>query len=161
LSHLDEAKQIPRKTTMKIIAPALVVICLLTVILFSYYDKKGTPPILVAGAIITCTQTVCKTQATSSACAQLTVAITGCLSSGINAAVCLAGVPALASVGYADVVCVVAALATVSPKTIARSPISKSASKSENKSGEIPDKTPNVQQQAIEWLRTQQVTVVP
>ena len=46
--------------------------------LFSYYDKKGTPPIVVANAIVTCSQTVCKSQATSPACAQLGAAVTGC-----------------------------------------------------------------------------------
>ena len=154
---------------MKIIASALVAICLLMLVLFSYYGKRGTPPIQVTSAIITCTQTVCETQATSPACTQLTVAITGCLSSGINAAVCLGGVPALASVGYADVVCVVAALAAAPPKPVAYHEISKSVDLPGNKSvgmpGNesvgIPDEIPDVQQQAIKWLRTQQVVVQP
>ena len=154
---------------MKIIASALVAICLLVLVLFSYYGRRGTPPIQVANAIITCAQTVCKAQATSPACAQLTVAITGCLSSGINAAVCLGGVPALASVGYADVVCVVATLASAPPKTIAYHEISKSVDLPGNKSVGIPgnesvgipDEILDVQQQAIKWLKTQQVVVNP
>jgi hypothetical protein len=140
---------------MKIIASAVVVMCLLIVVLFLHYGKKGTPPIQVANAIVTCTQTVCEAQATSPACTQLGAAVVGCLSSGINAAVCLAGLPALANVGYADVVCVVNALASAPSKTIAY------RTKSANKSGEILDETPNIQQQAIKWLSTQQVIVNP
>jgi hypothetical protein len=147
---------------MKIIVSVVVAVCLLmSVVLLSYYDRKGTPPIEVASAIISCAQTVCETQATSSICAQLSTAITGCLSSGLNAAVCLAGVPALMSVGYADMVCVVAALAAAPPKPIAYRETSKSVGISENKSGEILYEIPDVQQQAIKWLRTQQVVIKP
>ena len=135
--------------------------CLLVVILFSYYGKKGTPPIQVANAIITCTQTVCAAQATSPACAQLNVAVASCLSSGINATVCLAGIPALASVGYADVVCVVAALAAAPPKPIAVREVTKSVGNLENKSGKMFDEIPDVRQEAIEWLKTQRVIVNP
>ena len=146
---------------MKIIISTIVVVCLLMVILFSYYGKKGTPPIEVANAIITCAQTVCKAQATSPICTQLNVAVTGCLSSGMNAAVCLAGIPALASVGYADVVCVVAALAAAPPKPVATREVTKSIGNLENKSGKMFDETPDVQQQAVEWLKTQRVIINP
>lgn len=146
---------------MKIIFSAITVMCLLMVILFSYYGKKGTPPIQVANAIITCAQTVCTTQTTSPACTQLSVAVTSCLSSGINAAVCLAGIPALASVGYADVVCVVAALAAAPPKPVAVREITKYAGNPENKSGKMFDEIPDVRQEAIEWLKTQQVVINP
>ena len=146
---------------MKIVVSVVVAMCLLAIVLFSYYGRKGTPPIQVADAIVSCAKTVCEAKATSPICNQLTVAITGCLSSGINAAVCLAGVPALISVGYADVVCVVSALAAVPSRTIAYREISKSAGRSENKSGEILDETPDVQRQAIEWLKTQKVVITP
>ena len=146
---------------MKIVISVVVAMCLLAIVLFSYYGRKGTPPIQVADAIVSCAKTVCEAQATSPICAQLSAAITGCLSSGLNAAVCLAGVPALMSVGYADVVCVVSSLASTPPKTIAYRKIAKSAGRSENKSGEILDETPDVQRQAIEWLKTQRVVITP
>ncbi len=144
---------------MKIITSVIVVMCLLFIILMTYYGRKGVPPVQVANTVIACAQTVCNAQATSPACTQLGAAVVGCLSSGINAAVCLAGLPALANVGYADVVCVVNTLASVPSKTIAYQV--KSANKSENKSGEIPDEIPDIQQQAIKWLSTQKVIIHP
>jgi hypothetical protein len=146
---------------VKIIASVVVAMCLLAIVLFSYYGRKGTPPIQVANTIVACAKTVCENQDTIPICTQLTTAITGCLSSGINAAVCLAGVPALISVGYADMICVVAALAATPSKTIAYREISKSVDISGNKSSEFPDEIPNVQQQAIEWLKTQNVVITP
>ena len=137
---------------------------------FSYYSKKGVPPVQVASAIITCTQTVCGAQATSPACAQLTGAVTDCFSSGINPAVCLAGVPALASVGYADVFCVVTTLASKPQRPITYKGISKRAGKSDEKSFDLDDRfarmvvppsdgNPDIQQKAVEWLKTQKITV--
>lgn len=140
---------------------SVVMLSLAMTALFSYYDKKGTPPIVVANAIVTCSQTVCKAQATSPACAQLGAAVTGCLSSGIDAAVCLAGVPSLVSVGYADVACVVAALASAPPKTIAYREFSKSVGNPEDKSARILEEIPDVRQPAIEWLKTQRIIIVP
>lgn len=153
--------EITKKAAMKVIVSVAVAMCLVAIVLFTYYGRKGTPPIQVADAIVSCAKTVCETKATSPICAQLTTAITGCLSSGINAAVCLAGVPALVSVGYADVVCVVSALAAVPSKTIAYREISKSVDISGNKSAEVPYEMPDVQQQAIEWLKTQNVSIIP
>ena len=149
-----------RAFILKIGFPAIV-LSLAMLMLFSYYGKKGTPPIEVASTFIKCAQTVCESQATSPACSQLSAAVTGCLSSGINAAVCLAGVPSLMSVGYADVVCVVSALASAPPRTIANRTFSKSANKSGDDSVEFSDEIPDVRQQAIGWLKTQRIVVNP
>ena len=149
-----------RAFILKIGFPAIV-LSLAMLMLFSYYGKKGTPPIEVASTFIKCAQTVCESQATSPACSQLSAAVTGCLSSGINAAVCLAGVPSLMSVGYADVVCVVSALASTPPRTIADRKFSKSIGNPKDKSVEIPDEMPDVREQAIGWLKTQQIVIIP
>lgn len=145
---------------LKIGIPVFV-LSLVPIALFSYYTEEGVPPADVASTIITCARTVCTAQATSPACAQLSEAVTGCLSSGVNAAVCLAGVPSLVSVGYADVACVVAALASAPPKPIAYRTFSKSIDNPEDKSGESPEEIPDVRQQAIGWLKTQRIVVNP
>ena len=66
----------------------------------------------------------------------------GCLTSGGNVAICLAGIPALVSVGYADVACIVADLATPAAG-------SKYASLA----------TSDVQQKAADWLKSQRIVV--
>ena len=136
--------------------------------IFVYYTSQGKPPTEIAGAIITCTQTVCTSQATSPSCTQLNVAVTRCLTSA-NVYGCLAGVPALIGVGYADVVCIVATLAENPSKAIATRTISKPMTKSFNKSGRdldydsIPDEndldTSAIQNNASKWLKAQRVSV--
>lgn len=156
---------------IRIVFASLATLLLCLFMVFSYYNKRGVPPVQVASAIITCTQTVCGAQATSPACAQLTGAVTGCFSSGINPAVCLAGIPALASVGYADVFCVVTILASKPQEPIAYR-VSKKAGKLDEKSFDWDDRfarmvvppsdgSPDIQQKAVEWLKTQKVSVVP
>ena len=66
---------------------------------------KSPTPGQVANAIITCTETTCTAQPTSPACTKLEGDVMACLTSGGNVAVCLAGIPDLVSVGYADVAC--------------------------------------------------------
>ena len=62
----------------------------------------------------------------------------------------------------ADVVCVVAALASAPPKIAYRvSRKSKNKSFGIDNDEEILVRPPNVQQQAIDWLKTQQVVVIP
>ena len=99
-------------------------------------------PAQVANAIITCTETVCTTAPSNAACTQLEGAVMGCLTSGGNVAICLAGIPALVSVGYADVACIVADLATPAAG-------SKYASLA----------TSDVQQKAADWLKSQRIVV--
>jgi hypothetical protein len=101
---------------------------------------KSPTPGQVANAIITCTETTCTAQPTSPACTKLEGDVMACLTSGGNVAVCLAGIPDLVSVGYADVACIVADLASTSnlPKATA---------------------SPIAQQNAAAWLKTQRITV--
>ena len=101
---------------------------------------KAPTPGQVANAIITCTETTCTAQPTSLACTKLEGDVMACLTSGGNVAVCLAGIPDLVSVGYADVACIVADLASTSnlPKATA---------------------SPTAQQNAASWLKTQRITV--
>jgi len=101
---------------------------------------KTPTPGQVANAIITCTETVCTTQPSSAECTKLEGDIMSCLTSGGNVAVCLAGIPDLVSVGYADVVCIVADLASPSatPKLTASS---------------------TAQQNAAAWLKTQRIEI--
>jgi hypothetical protein len=111
--------------------------------MFHYGCAGKTPtPGEVTNAVITCTNTVCATSPMAAECSQLEAAVMGCVTSGGNLAVCLAGIPALVSVGYADVVCIVAALATPAPT-------GKYAAAA----------TPKVQVAAAEWLKAQRVTV--
>ena len=101
---------------------------------------KTPTPDQVANAIIDCTETVCTTQPSSAACTKLEGDVMSCVTSGGNVAVCLAGIPDLVSVGYADVVCIVADLANPSntPKLTA---------------------SPIAQQNAAAWLKIQRVVV--
>ena len=101
---------------------------------------KTPSPGQVANAIITCTETVCTTQPSSSECTKLEGDVVSCLASGGNVAVCLAGIPDLVSVGYADIVCIIADLAAPSstPKLTASF---------------------TVQQNAAAWLKTQRIDV--
>ena len=103
---------------------------------------KTPTPGQITNAIITCTETVCTAQATSPECAQLESAIMSCLVSDGNLATCLAGIPSLVGVGYADVVCIIAALES---PTIG----SKYASMV----------TTEVSKKATGWLKTQKITV--
>jgi hypothetical protein len=103
---------------------------------------KTPTPAQVADAIITCTETICTTSPSNAACTQLEGAVMGCLTSGGNVAICLAGIPSLVSVGYADVACIVAALATPA----AGSKYTALA-------------TPEVQKQAADWLASQRIVV--
>jgi hypothetical protein len=102
---------------------------------------KTPTPGQVANAIITCTETACTAQPTSTSCIKLEGDVMSCLTSGGNVAVCLAGLPDLVSVGYADVACIVADLAatTNTPKLTA---------------------SPTAQQNAAAWLKTQRITVL-
>jgi len=144
-----------KKTLVLSLVPILV--ALILVVIFAYYMSKGTPPLNIANTIITCTQTVCTSQATSSSCTQLNVAVTGCLTR-TNVAVCLAGVPSLIGVGYADVVCIVATL----EKTPSKALIEWAGSKSLNKSGEDFEARDDsaIQNNATKWLKEQRINVL-
>ena len=116
-------------------------IVLAAAILMSASCGGKTPtPGQVANAIITCTVTTCTAQPTSTLCTKLQGDIMACLVSGGNVAICLAGIPDLVGVGYADVACIVADLASTSnlPKLTA---------------------SPTAQQNAASWLKTQRITV--
>ena len=101
---------------------------------------KAPTPGQVANAIITCTETTCTAQPTSSECTKLEGDVMSCLTSGGNVEVCLAGIPDLVGVGYADVVCIIADLAV--PSNLSKITAS-----------------PTAQQNAAAWLKTQRVTV--
>ena len=118
----------------------LTVILIATVIALASCGGKTPTPGQVANAIITCTETTCTAQPTSPACTKLEGDVMACLTSGGNVAVCLAGIPDLVSVGYADVACIVADLAATSnlPKATA---------------------SPTAQQNAAAWLKDQRITV--
>ncbi len=129
---------------MKRLLNFLSIIILATFILTPITSCGGhsPTPAQVAGAIITCTETICTTSPSNTACTQLEGAVMGCLTSGGNVAICLAGIPSLVSVGYADVACIVAALATPAEgskyKALA---------------------TSEVQQRAADWLKSQRIVV--
>lgn len=93
----------------------------------------------VVNAVITCTAETCGGAAANPQCSTLEAAVMGCLTSGGDVSICLSGLPALVSVGYADVVCIVANLATTKTGT----PIVRGS----------------VQARAFEWLATQRVLV--
>ena len=120
----------------------LSLVLALTAIMSVSCGGKTPTPGQVANAIITCTETVCTTAPSNAACTQLEGAVMGCLTSGGNVAICLAGIPALVSVGYADVACIVADLATPAAG-------SKYASLA----------TSDVQQKAADWLKSQRIVV--
>ncbi len=66
-------------------------------------------PAEVATAVVDCSTSICN-QVRAEPCTQLVSAVLTCLTSDGNTTVCMAGIPALVQVGYADVVCVVDAL---------------------------------------------------
>jgi hypothetical protein len=101
---------------------------------------KTPTPGQVANTIITCTETACTAQPAGPNCTKLEGDVMSCLTSGGNVAVCLAGIPDLVSVGYADVACIIADLAT--PSNLSKITAS-----------------PTAQQKAAEWLKAQRVTV--
>jgi predicted cation transporter len=103
---------------------------------------KTPTPGQVVNAVVTCTNTVCTSAATSPECAQLEASVMSCIISGGNLAVCLAGLPSLVGVGYADVVCIIAELAN--PPATGRY---KSLA------------TDEVRQKAADWLKAQHVTI--
>jgi len=107
---------------------------------FSSCGGKTPSPGQIANAIITCTETICTAQPTSPSCTRLEADVMVCLTSGGSVAVCLAGIPDLVSVGYADIACIVVDLASPSntPKLTA---------------------SPTAQQNAAAWLKTQRITV--
>ena len=117
--------------------PAFFIAMMLTIA--SCGGKTPTPG-QVANAIIDCTETVCTTQPSSTECTKLEGDVMSCVTSDGNVAVCLAGIPDLVSIGYADVVCIVADLAAPSatPKLTA---------------------SPTAQQNAAAWLKTQRILV--
>ena len=130
------------------IRAAFIPLTLVTGIALSWFVSQDcggkTPtPGQITNAIITCTETVCTAQATSPECAQLESVIMSCLVSGGNLATCLAGIPSLVGVGYADVVCIVAALA------------SPPESSKYNKSMA----TTEVSKKAADWLKTQRIMI--
>ena len=132
---------------MKRLSSLLSFAILISVLLLAFAPGCGgkTPtPGQVTNAIITCTATTCTTSPTSTSCTQLEGAVMGCLTSGGNVAICLAGIPALVSVGYADVACIVAALATPASG-------SKYASLA----------TSDVREKASAWLKTQRIAFKP
>ena len=129
-----------RKEFFPMIKSLFFLLVALTLATSSCGGRTPTPG-LVANAIITCTETTCTTQPISPDCVKLEGDVMACLTSGGNVAVCLAGIPDLASVGYADVACIVADLASQSnaPKLTA---------------------SPTAQQNAAAWLKTQRITVL-
>jgi hypothetical protein len=94
----------------------------LAILVFTSCGGKTPTPGQVANAIIVCTETACTAQPTSPSCTKL------------------AGIPDLVAVGYADVACIVADLATASnsPRITAN---------------------PTAQQNAATWLKAQRITV--
>lgn len=71
----------------------------------------------LGGAVVSCTKAQCGSANPSPACKALEADVLGCAvgAAGGNPAVCLAGVPSAISVGFADVTCVLADLASESP----------------------------------------------
>ena len=127
----------------EILIGGLLIVCAMGTVLDNVCCGGKTPaPGQVVDAIVTCTATICTAQGTSPACLQLEGAVMGCLTSGGNVAVCLAGIPSLVNVGYADVACIVAALANPAPtgkyKALANN---------------------DVQTKAADWLKTQRIVV--
>jgi hypothetical protein len=118
----------------------LTLILITTALAITSCGGKTPTPGQVADAIITCTETICTAQPTSPSCTRLEADVMVCLTSGGSVAVCLAGIPDLVSVGYADIACIVADLASPSnmPKLTA---------------------SPTAQQNAAAWLKTQRITV--
>ena len=116
-----------------------LVLAIAGLMMTSCAGKTPTPGQLI-NAIITCTETVCSTQPTSPTCTKLEGDAMSCLTSGGNVAVCLAGIPDLVGVGYADIVCIIADLAT--PSNLSKITAS-----------------PTAQQNAAAWLKAQRVTV--
>ena len=109
---------------------------------FAVTELYSPTPAQVANAIITCTETICTTSPSNTSCTQLEGAVMGCLTSGGNVAICLAGIPSLVSVGYADIACIVAALATPAEGTEYKALA-----------------TNDVQQKAAAWLASQRITI--
>ena len=118
----------------------LAIFLVTSVLAIASCGGRTPTPGQVANAIITCTETTCTIQPTGPACVKLAGDVMSCLTSGGNVAVCLAGIPDLVSVGYADVACIVADLASPSnlPKATA---------------------SPTAQQEAASWLASQRITV--
>lgn len=133
-----------KPSTVRSIFILLTLVAGIALCCFVTYDCGGKTPTpgQVTNAIITCTETVCTAQATSPECAQLESAVMSCLVSGGNLAVCLAGIPSLVGVGYADVVCIIEALA---------SPTASSKYKSMA--------TVDVSKKAADWLKTQRIMI--
>ena len=99
----------------------------------------------ITSAIITCTESTCTTSPTSDTCSRLEGDIMSCFTSGGNLAICLAGIPDLVGVGYADIACIVADLAA--PSGISKLTSTKLASSSA------------IQPKAEAWLKSQRITV--
>jgi hypothetical protein len=80
----------------------------------------------VRSAIVTCSDATCGGANASPACAALAQDLLACLvgAAAKNPAACLALAPSVASVGYADIVCVLTDLATGSLPAAAATPAS-------------------------------------
>lgn len=124
----------------RIMTKFLLALFIAVALMITSCGGKTPSPGQVANAIITCTETVCTTQSTSPDCTKLEGDVISCLASGGNVAVCLAGIPDLVSVGYADIACIIADLA--SPSNTSKLTTSSI-----------------IQQNAAAWLKTQRIDV--
>lgn len=70
----------------------------------------------VTRVVVNCAGSLCSSPAGARKCTDLSVAVVSCLASGPSPAACLADLPSLLAVGYAEVACVVAGLAEGSPR---------------------------------------------
>lgn len=117
-------------------SPNTPVVCLLALgsLLIAGCSSAKPKPVEVARVAIMCAQTACDSTPPGP-CQRLISSAIACLVSQGNVTVCLAGVPPLVQVGYADVVCVVDALGLAHPE-------------------------PNIRESAAKWLQTQNVSVI-
>jgi hypothetical protein len=126
--------------------PKFLPACLIALALMIASCGGKTPTVgEITNAIITCTESACTAQPAGPTCSKLEGDVMSCFTSGGNVATCLAGIPDLAAVGYADVACIVSDLAL--PPDQPRPASAKLAA------------SPAVQLKAAAWLKTQRITV--